>query len=103
MITEDDGRNLSANYNQPNSEFSQQFSPSFGQSPFYENPSSTDYELNNKHTKFNTTLKKIMEETILDTESDKEIVIATTATETSDSDSSGESKLEIGCDLLIFL
>jgi len=64
-----------------------------------------DYEINNRSgIKFNTTLNKIMEETILDTENESKDVIsaatlthvnAITTTDTSESDSSGESETSL--------
>jgi len=64
-----------------------------------------DYEINNRSgIKFNTTLNKIMEETILDTENENKDVIsaatlthvnAITTTDTSESDSSGESRTSL--------
>ena len=62
----------------------------------FEKPSSTDYELNSLHTnnKFNTTLNKIMEESILDTENEMNSSIKPIVTELSDSSESsgGERK-----------
>ena len=64
-----------------------------------------DYEINNRSgIKFNTTLNKIMEETILDTENENKDFIsaatlthvnAITTTDTSESDSSGESETSL--------
>ena len=69
------------NLNEPNRQI-------FGQSST--DKGSTDYEINNWNSKFNTTLNRIMEETILDTEA--ECRVLTPITDTSEEDSSGESK-----------
>lgn len=63
----------------------------FGQSST-DNSDSSDYEINNWNTKFNTTLNRIMEETILDTEVESRVL--TPITDTSEEDSSGESKFK---------
>lgn len=57
-------------------------------------PSIADYEINNWQSKFNTTLNKIMEETIQDTENENKQSV-TMPDHSDSSDSAGESKLSI--------